>query len=88
MGVLKVNVDWDDPPLQRWLNTITRNSTRYRYRSAFKIYAQYTGMSATALINEALEDAKADPRERRDIVLSRLIGFYNWMKKEYEVMKR
>jgi len=35
------------------------------------------------LIDEALEDLKRDPREKRDVVLQKLIGFYNWCKTEY-----
>jgi len=81
-------VDWSEPPLQRWLGTITRSGTRYQYRTAFRSYRQFTGMTAVELIDEAIEDARKDPREKRDIVISRLIGFYNWLKTEYKVMSR
>ncbi len=81
-------VDWRDPPLVRWLGTITKPGTRYNYKSAFRTYNEYTGMTATQLIDEALEDARRDVRERKDVVLSRIIGFYNWLKKEYEVKSR
>lgn len=81
-------VDWSDPTLQRWLGTITRPSTRYVYRSAFKVYAHYTGMTGTQLIDEALEDVKLDPRHRKDVVLTRLIGFYNYLKNDYEIKSR
>jgi len=30
-------------------------------------------MTASDLVDEAIEDAKRDPRERRDVVLKRLI---------------
>ena len=40
-------------------------------------------MTASALIDEAIEDLKRDPREKRDVVLQKLIGFYNWCKTEY-----
>ena len=75
-------VDWDDPSLRRWLNTIIRPGTKYNYRSAFRAYAKYTGMTGKQLIDEALKDSKRDVRKRKDIVLTRLIGFYNWLKND------
>jgi integrase len=77
------DVDWEDPALRRWLDTITRKSTKYGYRTSFRAYHMFTGKSASELIDEAMEDSKRDPRERTDIVLKRLIEFYNWMKTEY-----
>jgi site-specific recombinase XerD len=82
------DVDWEDSALRRWLDTITRNSTKYGYRTAFRAYHLFTGKSASELIDEALEDAKRDPRERRDVVLKRLVEFYNWMKTEYPQKSR
>jgi integrase len=76
-------VNWEDPALQRWLDTIMKMGTKYNYRTAFRAYTAFTGMTASALVDEALEDAKRDPRERRDIVLKRLIQFYRWLKTEY-----
>jgi integrase len=76
-------VNWEEPVLQRWLGTITRKTTFYNYRSSFRVYTQFTGMSASEMIDEALEDLKRDPREKRDIVLRRLIDFYHWLKTEY-----
>ena len=76
-------VNWKDPALERWLNTIMKASTRYVYRSAFRVYAEFTGMTGSALIDEALEDLKRDPRMKKDVVLQRLISFYNWCKTEY-----
>ena len=77
------NVDWEDPALTRWLDTITKKSTKWGYRTAYRAYALFTGKTASELIDEALEDAKKDPRERRDVVLKRLVEFYRWMKTEY-----
>lgn len=76
-------VDWNDPALERWFGTITRKGTKHLYRSAFKTYRHFTGMTASALIDEALEDAKRDPREKKDAVLKRLIDFYHYLKEEY-----
>lgn len=81
-------VDWSDPALQRWLGTITRRRTRNSYRSAFRVYTRYTNMTATDLVDEAMEDIKLDPRHRKDVVLTRLIGFYNYLKNDYEVKSR
>ncbi len=81
-------VDWEDPALKRWLDTITRKSTRWGYRTAFRAYHTFTGKSASELIDEALEDSKKDPMERRDIVLKRLVEFYHWMKTEYPQKSR
>ncbi len=74
--------DWNEAPLQRWMGSITKESTKGVYQCGFRRYAEYTGTSATALVDEALEDVKRDPREKRDIVKQRLIGFYNWLVKE------
>ena len=76
-------VNWQDPTLKRWLDSITRQSTRYNYKTAFRAYALFTGMTASSLIDEALADAKKDIRERQDTVLTRLVKFYNWLKTEY-----
>ena len=82
------NVDWEDPALTRWLDTITKKSTKWGYRTAFRAYTLFTGKSASELIDEALEDSRKDPRERRDVVLKRLIEFYHWMKTEYPKKSR
>jgi integrase len=81
-------VNWDEPILQRWLGTITRKTTLYNYRSSFRVYTQFTQMTAAQMIDEALEDLKRDPREKRDIVLRRLIDFYHWLKTEYPQKSR
>jgi site-specific recombinase XerD len=77
------DVDWDDPALKRWMDTITRKSTKHNYRSSYRAYAAFTKVAASALIDEAIEDAKRDPRERTDVVLKRLIEFYRWLKTDY-----
>ena len=76
------SVDWSDPTLQRWLGGITRENTKATYKSGFRLYAGFTGLGASQLIDEALEDHKKDPREKRDVVKQRLIGFYNWIVNE------
>ena len=75
--------DWNEPSLARWIGTITNPKTMKNCKSAFRIYAQFTGKTATQLIDEAIEDFKRDPRERQDTVLKNLIGFYNWLKTDY-----
>jgi hypothetical protein len=72
-------VDWSERPITRWLGSITRDTTQSVYKSAFRFYARYTGLTATQIIDEAIEDLRSDPREKMDIVQQRLIGFYNWI---------
>jgi len=79
---MKDTVNWKEQPLQRWIGTITKKTTAYTYKSGYRFYQQYTGLTSNQLIDEALEDAKRDPREKTGIVKQRLIGFYNWLIKE------
>ncbi|MDH5482578.1 MAG: hypothetical protein OEY22_06860 [Candidatus Bathyarchaeota archaeon] len=37
--MVEVAVNWEDSALKRWLDPITRNSTKYGYKTAFKAYA-------------------------------------------------
>jgi len=76
------DIDWNDPALKRWLGNIVNKSTFYNSKSAFRLYSQFTGMTASHLIDEAIEDFKRDPRERKDIVVNRLIKFYKWLRTE------
>ena len=79
----QVNVNWEDPILQRWLGSITRKSTFYSYKNSFKTYVEFTGLTSSEMIDEALEDLKKDQREKKDIVLRRLLDFYSWLKTDY-----
>jgi integrase len=81
--VIQDEIDWEDPALKRWLGNIVNKATWYNAKSIFRLYAKFTGMTASQLIDEAIEDFKRDPRERKDTVLHRLIGFYNWLKTDY-----
>jgi len=81
-------VNWEDPTLQRWLNTITNKGTKKNYKTAFRAYTSFTGMTASQLIDEAIADMKRDPRERKDVVLTKLIRFYHWVVEEYTFMKK
>jgi len=83
-----MEINWNEPSLVKWLGTTTRKGTRNIYRGAFKKYAQFTGMTSEQLIDEALEDAKKDIRERKDIVKTRLLQFYSWLKEEYPIKSR
>jgi site-specific recombinase XerD len=77
------DVNWNEPSLVKWLGTTARKGTTSTYQSYFRIYSQYTGMTAEQLIDEALEDAKGDIRQRKDVVKTRLLQFYQWLKTEY-----
>ncbi len=84
----RVEVDWEEEELVRWLGTITRSKTRACYKEAFVKYTLYTDMTAKELIDEAIEDAKRDPREKKDVLKTRLLGFYNWLTTEYPIYSR
>jgi site-specific recombinase XerD len=86
--MVDVDVNWEDPALKRWLGGVTRKGTKYGYRTAFRGYAYFTGMTASHLIDEALADARKDPRQKQDVVLRRLVKFYHWLKKEYPKKSR
>jgi hypothetical protein len=79
----KNQVDWSEPELVKWLGNTTRKGTIKVYRNAFRIYAQFTGMTAKTLVDEAIEDFKKDVRQRQDVVKNRLLNFYRWLKEEY-----
>lgn len=81
------DVDWEDPVLKRWLGNIVNKSTFYNSKSAFRLYSQFTGKTASQLIDEAIKDTRRDPRERKDIVLHRLVSFYKWLRTEYQQKK-
>jgi len=74
------DIDWEEPILKRWMSSIVKEGTRKSYKTAFRNYAKFTGLSASQLIDEAIEDSKRDEREKKDIVLQRLLGFYSHLK--------
>jgi integrase len=78
-----MKVNWNEPELVKWVGNITRKATQYTYKSSFRIYAEFTGMTAKELIDEAIEDSKRDVRERQDVVKTKLLNFYRWLKEEY-----
>jgi len=81
-------VDWNDPALKRWLGSITRKTTKANYKSAFRNYAEFTGMTATELIEEAHEDRQLPPLEQKDVVIHKLTKFYKWLTTEAEKVSR
>lgn len=81
-------VDFNDPILSKWLDSIMKNSTKIVYRTAYRGYANFTKMKPEELVDEAIEDAKKDVRERKDIVKSRMIAFYNYLRNEYPIRGR
>lgn len=84
----KDTVNWNEEPLKKWLQTTTRKGTRATYKSAYRAYHQYTNTASTQLIDEAIQDARKDPRERKDVVKVRLLGFHNWLLTEFPVYSR
>jgi site-specific recombinase XerD len=83
MATKTQDVNWEDPILKRWLGNIVNKSTFYNSKSAFRLYSRFTRMTASQLIDEAIEDSRRDPRKREDVVLHRLIKFYEWLTTEY-----
>ncbi len=79
---------WEDQVLKRWLDTIVKPGTRANYQSAFKAYLEYTKITPSQMIDEAVEDSKKDPRQRRDVLLTRVLGFYAWLKTDYPKKSR
>lgn len=75
--------DWEDRPLQTWMDNITRESTREVYRAAFRAYTEFTGLTATQMIKEVVSDEKASVLRRQNILQKRIIGFYKFLKTEY-----
>jgi hypothetical protein len=49
-----------------------------RYLERLTLFGARAGLSATQLLEEAVEDMKRDPRERKGVILHRLLGYYNW----------
>jgi integrase/recombinase XerD len=82
------DIDWNEPPLKRWMGTTVRKGTQHFYRSAYRAYTDFTGMTATQLIDEAVEDMQRDVRERQDVLKTRLRNFYEWLTKEFPVHSR
>jgi integrase len=82
------NQVWEDPIVKRWLDSIVKSGTKYNYRSAFKVFLEYSKLSPSQLIDEAVEDSKKDPRQRKDVLLTRILGFYAWLKTDYEKKSR
>lgn len=82
------SVNWEDPILKRWLGTITKPGTKYNYKTAFRAYVLYTGLTPSQLIEEAIVDSNRDPRQKQDVLLTKILGFYEWLKKDYEKHSR
>lgn len=89
-----MDVDWNEPVLERWMNTTRKAGTKRIYKSGYRRYIQYikhvTGkpMTGEQLIDEAMEDNKRDWREKKDILKTRLLGFHEWLLKEAPVRAR
>jgi len=73
-----------DPLFLRWTDTILNDGTKESYTSWFRCYIEFTKLSPTQLIDEAIEDSKLDYRQKKDIVMKRLISFYRWLKTDYQ----
>jgi len=72
-----------DPAAKKWLGTTVKRLTRNTYVASLFKFVEFTKMTPSQLIDEAIEDMKREPRERRDAAVSRLISFYNYLKNDY-----
>jgi len=72
----------EDEYIKRWLDN--RNPrTVNNYKSAFKAYMEYTGLTPKEMIQEASDELQKPLMERTNIVEQRIKGFFNWLQKEY-----
>ncbi len=83
-----MDIYFSEGPLLRWMNGISKQSTKANYQSAFRVYAQFTGLSAAQLIDEVLEDTRRDPRDQKDVLMGRVLSFYRYLKDDYEVKSK
>ncbi|MEM3736562.1 MAG: tyrosine-type recombinase/integrase [Candidatus Bathyarchaeia archaeon] len=81
-------INLEDPAISRWLDPVTKPSTKASYKTAIRAYLAFTGLTASQLIDEAVEDQTRDIRQRRGIVLNRIVGFYQYLKKDYPIKRR
>lgn len=72
-------VDWSEAPLARWLSEIRKDSTKSVYKSAYRLFHDFTGKTATQIITEALDDNRLNGLEKKGIVLKRLLEFNAWL---------
>lgn len=67
--------------IKKWLRNKKPN-TAGLYRSAMKLYLEYTKMTPKQLIKEASDDFVKAPMDRENLVEERLSGFFEWIKKK------
>ena len=83
-----MEINFNNPILQRWTGTISKKSTRSSYKTAFRAYIKYAKKTPSVLIDEAIEDSMKDAREKRDVVKVSLLGFYQYLVNEHPVKSR
>ena len=77
----QTSIDWQDPTLERWLGSITRKSTLYSYRDSFKTYVEFTGLTASEMIDEALGKILGMAMAYGVSSLGLLLAYYNYRKR-------
>lgn len=81
-------VDWNDSVVKKWIDPIVRKSTRAVYKCGFRAYIQFTKLTPSQIIDEALKDEDLNARDRENVVLNRVVAFYEWLKNDYGIKTR
>ena len=71
--------NFNDDYANRWINSITHDSTKKSYISAWKLYDEFTRLTGKELFDEAWADLQRRPIEKKNIVKQRLNGFSNYL---------
>ncbi|MDH5375801.1 MAG: tyrosine-type recombinase/integrase [Candidatus Bathyarchaeota archaeon] len=79
-----MTLNWEnDRYLRRWLGE-KKESTRRPYKTCFKLYLEFTGMTPEQLIMEKWNDTRKPPHEQTDEAEHRVVAFFRWLKNEYK----
>jgi len=82
-------IDWSEPEIKKWLDSMRSESTKLAYRTAYARYFDFTsGLSASQLVDEAEADDNTSATLRKDVIVTRLIAFYKWLKEDCGVKSR
>ncbi len=76
-----MNLD-DYEEVKKWLSTV-KESSRRDYKTAMRLYMEFTGLNPTQVIDEAEED-RGKPRRGQGKPEQRLADFYNYLLNDYE----
>jgi len=81
-----MGIDWNQIELVKWIGTDetpVKPRSRRTYKHAFRLYTEFTGMTAEEMIDEAEKDINGSLRERGN-VKRRLREFRYWLENTYK----